>query len=589
MNAFRYLQRLDCPSALTWPTWLVAFAPSVTTAVLHDRNLYGGSAGLWLLSAIVGALAAGLVLWIAATVLRGRHPLGVLLAVFLIAGVARGFGVGWTADLFALVPEPQFEVRAISGAILAVFWLSIATLIVQGFRTHRATRMELKQLERGAEHELRVAATELAQIKARTDSDVVSRIRQVAGTLRSGSWTESSAPELTRMADDLHTMSASIVRPLSHEVALAVDEPTEGPRPSRARAYLTILVDAITVDPFRPLWLMALLFPSILMTALRNYGPAWGVLGAAWIVVMAALVLTLARRVVQPLLRLWPVPVRALAVVLVWVTAGFAAALPVALSSAWGLGPERAWAVFGVPLLAYVPTTCLGLAIAAAISLSWALDEDTRQARIATLHWQTQVTRQGIWAERMRLGRFLHGSVQATLTSTALQIETSLARGQACDAIASTAAAHLAHLAEEMDRREMQATSAVDVSAVLGQIASVWSRVAEITCEVSPAAQEACSADPDAAEKVVEIVREAITNSVRHGRATVIAVGISRGSNGSLGIEVRDDGTAGAGGQAGFGSAMLDDMCLEWSRERDDGTVLLCRVATYAGRVDQPV
>ena len=187
---------------------------------------------------------------------------------------------------------------------------------------------------------------------------------------------------------------------------------------------------------------------------------------------------------------------------------------------------------------------------------------------LATLEQRHYVVREGAGtAERMRLGRFLHGSVQATLTSTALQIETSLARGQACDAIASTAAAHLAHLAEEMDRREMQATSTVDVSAVLGQIASVWSRVAEITCEVSPSAQEACSADPDAAEKVVEIVRECVGDAVKHGRARDLVISVQPHDPLSVMVTIDDDGRGlPATITPGLGSQLLDQVCLSWQR-----------------------
>jgi signal transduction histidine kinase len=268
--------------------------------------------------------------------------------------------------------------------------------------------------------------------------------------------------------------------------------------------------------------------------------------------------------------------------------AGAASAVPVVWATiVWSLGPERAWQVFGVPLLAYVPLTCLGIAVASAISVSWALDEDARQSRIAVLNWQTHVMQQGIWAERMRLGRYLHGSVQAALTSTALQIETSVAKGVDSADIVASVSPKLRELIADLERRSDATPEPVDVTAVLGQITTVWSRVATIDCEVDALAQRACSEDPDAAEKVVEIAREAITNSIRHGRAGSVHVTVARSNDGSIVITVRDDGSAGSG-TAGFGSAMLDDLCLEWSRTREQGTVLMCRMAT-AARLDQPV
>ena len=581
MRIVQYARRLECPSALSWPTWALAFLPSVTTAVLHDRNLFGGSMLMWLTAAIVGALAAGAVLIAGAAVLQGRRPLAVLLTLFLLAGVARGAGVGWSAECLGLVTDPQLFVRSVSGAVLAVFSLGIATLIVQGFRTHRAARMELESLERSAVQEYRTTSAELGSVKSRASADIVERTQiAVAALTNLPPDPEESRAALSSVARDLHETSGEVVRPLSHEVGVIPHGAPEPERPSRARAYLMILADTMTVDPFRPGWLMVILFPSILMTAIRSYGVGLGIFGAAWIVAMAALMLWWAKRLLTPRLRAWPVPIRSSVVIAVWLLAGAASAIPVVWATVvWGLGPERAWQVFGVPLLAYVPLTCLGIAVAAAISVSWALDEDSRQSRIAVLKWQTEVMQQGIWAERMRLGRYLHGSVQAALTSSALQIETSLAKGLDCADIVASVSTKLRDLVVDLERRGDSPPEPVDVTAVLSEIVTVWSRVATIDCAVDALAQQACSEDPDAAEKVVEITREAITNAIRHGRAGEVHVVVTCDRDGSIIIMARDNGSAGSGG-AGFGSAMLDDLCLEWSRTREQGTVLTCRVAT---------
>ena len=58
-------RRATGPSALSLPTWAIAFAPSLSTVMLHDRNKYGGSLAQWALAGIVGALCAGVVIAIA--------------------------------------------------------------------------------------------------------------------------------------------------------------------------------------------------------------------------------------------------------------------------------------------------------------------------------------------------------------------------------------------------------------------------------------------------------------------------------------------------------------------------------------------
>ena len=579
MKLWRYLRTIDSPSAFTWQTWAVAYAPSVSTAVLHDRNLYGGTVLEWLLVAIVGALGAGAVLLLAHLVLRERHPIAGLLGIFFLAGCVRGIGVGWSADLLGLVPDPQFVVRALSGGILGVFWLSVATLIVDGFRRHRATRMELEELEERGESERRAAVEDLARLNTRAQIDVAQQIAQITDDLRQEA-SDVTTAQLVATAERLHDLSAQVVRPLSHQAALPETSPTPMPVTVRRRGYSTIFRDAVTVDPFRPGWTLALLLPSILMTAVRGYGIVLGALGALWIAGMAALVLTVADRMLRQHLRHIPLMIRAVLVVVVWFIAAAASAMPVAIASARQLGPADAWDVFGIPLFAYVPVMCLGLAIAGAITQAWALDEDSRRSRIETLAWQAQRLHQQVWAERTRLGRFLHGSVQSALTSTALFIDSSVSRGEDPSVICQQTALRLEDALATTEAGVDQ-TTRVDVSDVLARVAQVWSRVANISLDVEDAAQQACELDSAAAESVVEVVRDGITNAIRHGGAQALQVTISLDSE-HIVVVVLDDGSFTSSTNKGLGTSILDATCASWSRERSaaGGTVLTCHINT---------
>ena len=582
MKFWRYLRAIDSPSAFTWQTWAVAYAPSVSTAVLHDRNLYGGTVLEWLLVAIVGALGAGAVLLLGHLVPRDRHPLVVLLAVFFLAGCVRGIGVGWSADLLGLVPDPQFGVRALSGGILGVFWLSVATLIVDGFRRHRVTRVELEELEERGESERRAAVEDLARLNRRAQVDVAHQIREIADDLQRDAPAMTSA-ELASTAERLHELSAYVVRPLSHQAALTHASPAPRPIRGRRRGYATIFRDAVTVDPFRPGWTLALLLPSILMTAVRGYGIVLGALGALWIAGMAALVLTVADKTLRRHLRFIPPVIRVVLVVVVWFVAAAASAMPVAIASARQLGPADAWDVFGVPLFAYVPVMCLGLAIAGAITQAWALDEDSRRSRIEALTWQAQRLHQQVWAERTRLGRFLHGSIQSSLTSTALLIDTSMAKGVDPAAVAERAYLRLRALLDSTEESDIPGLPVAAISQTLDRIAQVWSRLAEITIDVTESAERACTVDASAAEATIEIAREGITNAIRHGKADSVLIRLDRDSQG-LTLLVVDNGSFSAGTQSGLGTSMLDSMCTTWSRERSNtgGTTLSCRIPCAA-------
>lgn len=578
MKALRFLRTLDSPSAFAWQTWAVAYAPSVSTAVLHDRNLYGGTVFEWLLVAVIGALGAGAVLLLGHLVLRGRHPVVVLLGTFFLAGCVRGLGVGWSADLLGLVPDPQFGVRALSGGILGIFWLSVATLIVHGFRRHRATRLELEELEERCKAEHRAAAEDLTRLNTRTRVDVTEQIQQIEHELHEQA-SDVTPGKLLETAERLHDLSEQVVRPLSHQAAM----PDESRAPMRAtgrrRGYSTILRDAVTIDPFRPGWTLALLLPSILMTAVRGYGFLLGALGALWIAGMAALTLTLAERTFGRRLRHIPLMIRAILVVGIWFVAAAASATPVAIASVRQLGPADAWAVFGIPLFAYVPVMCFGLAIAGAITQAWALDEDARRSRIETLAWQTQRLNQQVWAERKRLGRFLHGSVQSSLTSTALLIETSVAKEMDPGEIARQAGLRLRSVLDATAAPTTSGLPGADIALTLDRVAQVWSRLADISIDVTDAVERTCALDIDAAEATIEVAREGITNAIRHGNADSVMVRVQHDGQ-ALALVVTDNGSFSAASRAGLGTSMLDSMCTTWSRERsaDGGTVLECRI-----------
>lgn len=580
----RVVDRIACPSALSVPVWLLAFTPSVTTAVLHDRNLFGGSLLAWLTAALAGAFAAGAVLALAALLLRSRRPLLAVLIVFVLAGAMRGMGVGATAEALGLVTDPQYAVRAISGAILGIFWLSIATVLVDGFRRHRRTREELDLATESAERDLARAQADLQTLQSRMQSDVIAQVGSLVRDLEHLPREEAPArEELLRAATRLHDLASTVVRPISHEAHVRTPGPVPE-RPSRGRAYRAIAVDAVTVDPFRPDWLVLLLLPSILMTAVRAYGPVAGLLGAVSIVALPALVLLAARHVITPRLHRWRRSVRALVVVAVWLLAALAASLPVAVSAGWSISPERSWPVFGVPLLAYVPVTCLGIAIGTAIGSSWALDADMRASRIASLTWQARLDEQRAWATRQQWGRFLHGSVQSTLTSTALVIQMQASQGAPPAEIATNALTRL--------RPVLQAAAtdvsepSIDVEDVLGRIIGVWSRIATITLTTDNAARAALAREPSAAERVVEISREALANAVRHGHARAVCIDVACTDAAVVDVIVMDDGQpAPTSAGQGLGSRLLDEWCVSWRREPTPtgGTVLACRVALSAG------
>lgn len=577
------LDKLVSPSAFGLPTWVLAFAPSATTAVLHDRNLYGGSIVGWLVSALTGALLAGVILFIAHFSPRSRLNVVLIITVFFLAGIARGIGVGVTAYALELVPDPQFGVRMLSGGILAIFWLSISTIIVASFRSHRIRRQQLLNLETEAKNARNHLVNELSEIKLQAGQQLNRETRKIQKQL-SDQIDLGDSRELRVIASNLHDLSSNVVRPLSHAVSASATtlssrlNPTRH-NPTRHRtAYLTLLSDAFTVKPFHPGWIAILLFPSILMTAIRAYGIGLGIFGAAWITAMASVVLLLGQKIFTPSSRSLPNPLQIISVLAIWLLAAVSSSLPVLIASQWGLGPERAYWVFGVPLFAYVPVTCLGLALASALQKEWEMSDDELQSRIESLRWQSMRVEQEIWAQKNQLGRYLHGSVQSTLTSTALFIETSLDQQHDTRTIAREARERLVQVSQT---ETSPIVSPGTANEVLHRIASVWAQLSEINIEFSEIAEQAVNGDQLAAEHVVELVREGIANAIRHGKASEISISIELSANHTLCIDIDDNGQYATTPTRGLGTTMLNDLCLSWKRApRPEGGTHLSLILT---------
>lgn len=141
----------------------------------------------------------------------------------------------------------------------------------------------------------------------------------------------------------------------------------------------------------------------------------------------------------------------------------------------------------------------------------------------------------------------LHGPVQARLAACAVAMQTASRTGDTDtyrDALRQAQSALDAPLLEVRTR-------SYDLQATLDAVAEPWRGLVDVSIDI----EDACipATDPIRVEKIVE---EAITNSVRHGRARAVHVSVS-GKGGDTVVEVDDDGIGPAGGNPGWGATLL--------------------------------
>ena len=166
---------------------------------------------------------------------------------------------------------------------------------------------------------------------------------------------------------------------------------------------------------------------------------------------------------------------------------------------------------------------------------------------------------QRLWVFRKRWLLVLHGSVQSSLTAA-------LSRLQASREVTPVL---LEMVKQDLHRAELAVNENLqedlDLKSGLSQLQEVWSGICDVKVQISSRAERAIVRSSDSAFCANEIIKEAISNAVRHGEATEASVLLDRKDDDMLIIEVTNNGKPlSESGNSGIGSEMLNEVCLKW-------------------------
>jgi signal transduction histidine kinase len=162
--------------------------------------------------------------------------------------------------------------------------------------------------------------------------------------------------------------------------------------------------------------------------------------------------------------------------------------------------------------------------------------------------------RQQVWLDQKMLATELHGSVQATLHATALQLSK----------IDQPSISDLEKVRDAVDKAisrlgQTEYLEGESFSQIIEDIAEVWEDTCEIEYLIQPDAQAVLDQQQSLARSTVEVLREAITNAIKHGKANNINVIITK--NGQLlDLIVDNDGSEIVTGQQGLGSSVIAEL-----------------------------
>jgi signal transduction histidine kinase len=137
-------------------------------------------------------------------------------------------------------------------------------------------------------------------------------------------------------------------------------------------------------------------------------------------------------------------------------------------------------------------------------------------------------------------------------------------------------------------RRAVQAlrerpVSQADLKSSMAELQETWAGVCNIDWHISDEARQALVADADLGFCTKEIVKEAISNAVRHGGATLMTVSLVLESGHTLVLEAVNNGRVlDESVEAGLGSQIIQDLSYFWSLSSDPASGLTTLVAKMA-------
>lgn len=182
---------------------------------------------------------------------------------------------------------------------------------------------------------------------------------------------------------------------------------------------------------------------------------------------------------------------------------------------------------------------------------------------------------QRLWVFRKRWLLILHGNVQSSLTAALTRLQ----NAKEVDPVL------VELLKQDLGRAEAAVESnlhaRVNLANGILELQEVWQGICDVNVTISERAKRALARSDDTAFCVNEILKEAVSNAVRHGDASEADVTIDRITDDVLHVEVVNNGSAPSkkSETSGIGSNLLDEVCLSWKLAADKkGTSLVAEL-----------
>lgn len=553
------------PIAMSNRVLLQFGAVSFILILVSSPNRIQGSFLEWVAVATAGYLATVLVLLaFRSTVLparEGREPKKLMTSIaYFVSGAVRGGAIYLSGSALGIMPPAELWYRLIGGPLFVYGAMAMLAIFNASRERHEKTLAKLES-EKADLDELRGGIRERIRLQR---ADLLKRVQAVL------------APVVDQVKNELATSPQSIslklrdvvetvVRPLSHDIARTNDVDEEV-------STLTKRAAVVYSKGRFPMRLSAgnMIVPELMLFATASIAVVSNLISFPDQVLPASILslvsVWVCYRIVHRVLRNVWVPF-VVSVLITLAAAAFATLVTYSLLMAFGFVLTEGL------LLQFLLSQVL------IVLVSYYMQFLRTQRKDAELEMTKVVSdlaivnsqlRQEVWLNRRRIASILHGSVQSALYASAIRlakIETPTA--------------------DEIETVQHDITAAINklesvegaetFSEVLQQIQVVWQGAVEVELpNLSPDILAQIEANQVASACAAEVVREAVSNAVKHGKAEHIVIGVEKTGPHLLGITVTNDGQPlPAEVEAGYGSSIMDEVAFIWQLENRGGFTVL--------------
>jgi hypothetical protein len=554
-NSLWYL--LGLRSSLSFRLTLLFILPGSLSPIFIDRADFGGSYLLWAGLILLAHSGFTLTILIAGRLIHGNqrnesHPVATL-AAFVMAQSVRGSILGFSTVVLGFTDDPKLAFRILSGGLFISTVLSVIAISIAIFDQHsrlvnelESKSNELIQLRSSLDTRLHEATRNLRQYAQQVVSPRIDQIDELLVALKSGG---NKAQAVQEMQEYVETE----LRPFSHNIAHdksihAIDFQVETSKkkfqlPSTInlsqsmRPYITTLLFLITYAAAaqRTMTFVEALPFNLITTALL-------------VIYFFSFKKIFANREIP------------LTIGLIIGASVFASVGPLILFIENYLPIEIPQHISGA-------TVFVGLIYGFA-NLGYTLLTSQRTnliseltSTIENLESTISLLGQKEWIARRQVGYVMHGSLQSALNAAVLQL------GATNDPTPELIESVRGDIAGALARVGFDAGQSYSFEQAKQEITKIWAGTIEIHWEIDPGVVPALQSNPATSECLAEVLREAVSNASKHGKAAEVEITINI-EDSAVSVQVKDNGTSlNTGKTLGLGSELLEDVCRSWSLE----------------------